>query len=147
MKIVDVNLLLYIINQGSPQHAAVHRWWQEQLAAGVPIGFAWTVILGFVRISTNRRAFSGALSPKDALDFVQEWLALPGARIVQETDEHWRIVRELLETIGTAGNLTTDAHLAALAIAHRATLASCDADFLRFRQVRWENPLAAAQPN
>ncbi len=48
----------------------------------------------------------------------------------------------LLEATGTAGNLTTDAHLAALAISHGATLASCDAGFGRFRHLRWEDPAA-----
>jgi hypothetical protein len=43
---------------------------------------------------------------------------------------------------GASGNLTTDAHLAALAIEHGAELCSTDADFARFRRVQWLNPLA-----
>ena len=43
---------------------------------------------------------------------------------------------------GDDGNLTTDAHLAALAISHGAVLASCDADFARFSRLRWHNPTA-----
>lgn len=147
MKIIDVNILLYVLNQAAREHPAVLGWWQDQIKNSEPLGFAWTVILGFVRISTNPRAFPQPLAPAEALGFMQEWLALPGARIVQETADHWRTVSELLETAGTAGNLTNDAHLAALAITHRATVASCDADFLRFRQVRWENPLSGAKSN
>jgi predicted nucleic acid-binding protein len=51
------------------------------------------------------------------------------------------ILRRLLEPIGTAGNLTTDAHLAALAIEHGAELCSRDADFSRFEGLRWIDPL------
>jgi hypothetical protein len=38
----------------------------------------------------------------------------------------------------------SDAHLAALAIAHAATLATCDRDFARFSGLRWLSPLDAA---
>jgi predicted nucleic acid-binding protein len=40
------------------------------------------------------------------------------------------------------GNLVSDAHLAALAVEHGATLHSTDRDFSRFDGLRWENPLA-----
>jgi len=40
-----------------------------------------------------------------------------------------------------AGNLTTDAHMAVLALTHDAVLVSCDTDFARFKGLRWENPM------
>jgi hypothetical protein len=43
--------------------------------------------------------------------------------------------------VGTGGNLTTDAHLAALALEHGAELCSCDGDCARFPGLRWINPL------
>ncbi len=43
---------------------------------------------------------------------------------------------------GPAGNLTTDAHLAAIAIEHQAQICSNDSDFSRFPGLRWHNPLA-----
>jgi uncharacterized protein len=51
------------------------------------------------------------------------------------------VLRGLVEPLGTAGNITTDAHLAALAIEHSAQLCSADTDFGRFRGLRWTNPL------
>lgn len=57
-------------------------------------------------------------------------------------NRHWSILRALLHEAGTAGNLTSDAQLAALAIEHEAELHSADADFQRFRGVRYVNPLA-----
>ena len=47
----------------------------------------------------------------------------------------------MLARVGTAGNLTTDAHLAPLALEAGADVCSTDADFARFHGVRWVNPL------
>ena len=62
-------------------------------------------------------------------------------KLVLEKDHHWSVLRALLGTSGAAGNLATDAHLAAFALTHDAVLVSCDADFGRFDGLRWENPL------
>jgi toxin-antitoxin system PIN domain toxin len=86
--------------------------------------------------------FANPLTTSQALDRVEAWLDLWNVSILRETDEHWRILKELLDDSGTAGNLAIDAHLAALAISHAATLVSCDADFGRFAGLRWENPAA-----
>jgi len=51
-------------------------------------------------------------------------------------------LRELLEPLGTAGNLVPDAHLAVLALEHGATLHSSDHDFARLASLRWIDPLA-----
>lgn len=141
MKIIDTNVLLYVVNPRAVQHAAVAQWWSAATNGDEPIGLAWVTLLGFVRMATNPRAFSRPLTVGQALDQVSEWIGLSTARIVHESPDHWKLLAQLLATVGTAGNLTTDAHLAALAISHGATLVSCDSDFLRFRQVRFENPL------
>lgn len=140
MKLVDVNILLYAINRNTSLHAAVRSWWEASLSGEEPVGLAWIVLLGFLRLATNARVFPEPLPPEQAMEHVAAWVAHPTTRIVAETDDHWRILKQLLEETGTAGNLTTDAHLAALAISYGATLVSCDADFARFRQLRWENP-------
>jgi len=49
-------------------------------------------------------------------------------------------VRGLLERAGTAGNLVGDAHLAALALEHGATVVSFDRDFARFEGVTLRRP-------
>ena len=98
-------------------------------------------LLGFVRIATHPRIFPEPLDVEDALGRVDAWLANPVTRLVEETEAHWRTLRPLLEHAGTAGNLTSDAHLAALAITHGATVVSADTDFSSIRGLRWENPL------
>ena len=140
MKLVDLNVLLYAVNRDAPRHEAIRSWWEKALVDDDPVALPWVVILGFLRLATNSRVFADPLSPNQAIEHVEAWLAHPNVRLVAEIEEHWRILKELLTEAGTAGNLTTDAHLAALAISHGATLASCDADFGRFRSLRWENP-------
>ncbi len=142
MKLVDLNVLIYAVNRDSPLQEPVRSWWERVLSADEPVGLAWIVLLGFLRLATNARVFARPLTASQAIDQVEEWLVHPNVRLVRETDGHWRILKELLDQAGTAGNLTTDAHLAALAISHGATLASCDAGFGRFRHLRWENPAA-----
>ena len=142
MKLVDLNVLLYAVNRNATRHEAVRAWWEAALSDDEPIGLPWIVLLGFLRLATNAQVFFQPLTPRQAMDRVEAWVTHPKTRLVEETKEHWRILRELLEETGTAGNLTTDAHLAALAISHGAILVSCDADFGRFRHLRWENPVS-----
>jgi hypothetical protein len=81
------------------------------------------------------------MEPVEAFDVVVGWLAQPCALVLHPTDRHLTILRSLVEPLGTAGNLTTDAHLAALAIEHGGEVCSGDTDFSRFRGLRWANPL------
>ena len=141
MKLTDVNVLLYAVDTSAPKHAAARRWLEERLSGTETFAFAWVVLLAFLRLSTSPRVFETPLGPAEALDIVDAWLAHPSATVVHPTERHAAILRELLAPLGTAGNLTTDAHLAALAIEHGADLCSSDADFSRFSGVRWIDPL------
>ncbi len=141
MKVVDLNLLLYAINRDSAHHARAHAWLERALTEDDPVALPWVVVLGFLRLATSSRVFTNPLSPEQALEVVDGWLALPAVMPASPGDEHWRTLRSLLTESGTAGNLTTDAHLAALAIEHGAELCSTDGDFARFRGLRWVNPL------
>ncbi len=141
MKLVDVNILLYAVNADSPFHATIRPWLENALEDDERIGLAWMTLVGFLRVSTHFRAFPRPLTVEAAMANVDEWLSHPNVRLVNESNEHWRVLQELLRQTGTAGNLATDAHLAALAISHGAELVSCDADFARFPKLRWRNPL------
>ena len=141
MKLADVNLLLYAVDESSPRHPAARRWLEAALSGPETFALSWTVLLAFLRLSTNPRVFDSPLEPDEALDLVDAWLAQPAVTIVHPTDRHASLLRELLVPLGAAGNLTADAHLAALAIEHGAELCSADADFSRFPRLRWLNPL------
>lgn len=142
MKIVDVNILLYAINKDDPLHPKINKWWRQSLSSSESIGLSWLVIVGFVRLATLSKVFANPLSPEQATQQVNQWLNHANVRLVKESNNHWRILQQLLIETGKAGNLTSDAHLAALAISGGSTLISCDNDFSRFPQLRWENPTA-----
>jgi hypothetical protein len=142
VKIVDANLLLYSVDERSPRHEAARRWLTRELSGDDTVAFAWGALLAFLRLSTNPRVFEHPLSLERAFDVIDAWLQQPCVVIVHPSARHSAIVRQLLSPLGTAGNLVSDAHLAAIAIEHGAELNSCDTDFARFAGLRWVDPLA-----
>lgn len=141
MILVDVNLLLYAVNQDLPQHAGSRAWLEDVLSGNEGVGFPWVVILAFLRLTTNARIFERPLSVDQAVAYVEEWLAQPVVTMVTPGKSHWTVLRNLLLDSGTGGNLTTDAHIAALAIEYGCAVCSTDNDFKRFTGVRHINPL------
>jgi toxin-antitoxin system PIN domain toxin len=141
MILPDVNTLLYAVNRASAQHALARealRQGQDQRG----IAFAWTALLAFLRLTTHRGIFPKPLSVEEALAVVGRWLGHPHSRVVHPGERHIEILGGLLKSAGAGGNLTTDAHLAALAIEHGATIVSFDRDFARFQGLRWTLPAA-----
>jgi hypothetical protein len=139
----DVNLLIHAYNRDSPAHTGAREWWESRMNDPAPVGLAWAAILGFIRISTHRTILDNPLPVATACDHARSWLAQPQVTVLQPGDRHAEILFDLLGEIGTAANLTTDAHLAALAIEYQAVLQTTDADFARFSGLRWRNPLTS----
>jgi uncharacterized protein len=140
MILPDVNVLVHAHNVDSAVHERARRWWDACLSGTEGVGLAWAAILGFVRITTSRRVVARPLSVRDVMERIESWRALPHVHIAQPSDAHFERLRAELERLGTAGNLTTDAHLAVLAIERGYVLYSTDTDFARFRGLRWVNP-------
>ena len=126
---------LYSINESLPQHAGAKRWMEAALRGNDAVGFAWVVLLAFVRLSTLPALFPNPLETSFALDLVDDWLAAGPAVVVHPTARHAAVLRGLLGESGTAGNLVTDAHLAALSVEHSARVCTYDRDFNHFRGV------------
>jgi toxin-antitoxin system PIN domain toxin len=141
MILVDANLLIYAVNSDLPHHARARRWLEKQLSDAASVGLPWVVVLAFLRICTSARVFERPLSLDQATSIMDDWLSLPGVRLIAPGHNHWPVLRELLAATGTAGNLTTDAHIAALAIEHGAIVYAADNGFKRFSGVRHINPL------
>ena len=141
MILVDANLLIYAIDRDSPNHAKARRWLEDVLSGTTPLGLAWIVVLAFLRLTTRPGILKRPLALERALEFVDEWLAQPYVQALAPGERHWAVLRNLLKVTGTAGNLTSDAHLAALAIEHGCTVCSSDSDFKRFPGVEHVDPL------
>jgi toxin-antitoxin system PIN domain toxin len=139
--LVDANILLYAEDSLSLRHAEARAWWDEQLSGSSPVCLCWTVISAFIRIGTNARVFARPLSLDEAVNRVQSWIDQPCTRLVVPTQSHWALFREMLAQGQALGNLVTDAHLAALAVANGCELCSTDSDFSRFPKLKWRNPL------
>ena len=141
MIIVDANLLIYAIDADSPHHKASRRWLEKTWSGTTWVALPYIVVLAFLRLTTRPGIMRDPLRPEDALDFVDSWLNQPYLTLLTPGPNHWPILRNLLQLSGTAGNLTSDAHIAALALEHGATVYSADNDFKRFAGVRHVNPL------
>jgi toxin-antitoxin system PIN domain toxin len=141
MIIPDINILIHAYDTGFLHHEVAKRWWEDTARTAKPVGLPWWTILGFIRIITNRSILENPRTVDSALSIARLWLRQPGVRIVTPGQRHAEILFELLGALGIAGDLTPDAHLAALAIEYQAEIASTDNDFGRFPGVRWFNPL------
>ena len=141
--LVDANVLLYARDASSPFHRRAHGWLSEHLNGPVRVGLPWSSLVAFVRISTHSRAFEHPLTPAEAWDQIEDWLAAPAAWVPEATHAHGQVLGALIRRYELRGNLMSDAHLAALAIEHGLTMCSADTDFARFSEVRWVDPTAS----
>jgi toxin-antitoxin system PIN domain toxin len=137
--LVDANVLIYAVNEDSPQHDEARSWLEGVLDSNETVGLAWIVILAFIRLITNDRIFPSPMTTDSAFDMVDAWLNHPNVVIPSPDVVHATALRDLLARTGSAANLVNDAHLAVLALAHGATVASYDGDFNRFG-VAWTTP-------
>lgn len=141
MIVPDVNVLVHAMDSGSAQHDKAWAWWYSALHGDEHIGFAWPVLMGYVRITTHPRIMVDPQSVADALRDVRAWTGSPIARMIGPGPEHVHVIERLVASAGAWGNLIPDAHLAAIAVENGGTIYSQDADFARFDGVRWINPL------
>lgn len=140
MRVVDANVLLYAVNEDARHHRSALEWLDRALAGEDTVGFGWIVMLAFARLSTRTDIFRAPLTSDEALVQLDDWISAPGGRVLQPGERHLGILAPLIEASGTAGNLVNDAHLAALALEHRASIVSYDNDFSRFAGIRWHTP-------
>ena len=144
MTLVDANVLLYAYDSESPYQEAAKRWLEAELSSGRSVRFALVTLLAFVRIASDRRIFSRPLTPAEACSRIEAWLALPNARVLQPGPRTWTLLSELCVSGQAKGAMVMDAHLAALALEHGASIVTTDRDFTRFPDVDLVNPLDAS---
>ena len=143
MILIDANLLVYAHVRSFPQHEQARRWLDVEINERTRVGLPWHSLLAFLRIVTNPRIFERPEGIADAWAQVKAWLDCETVWIPDPTERHCDILGHLLSGSAIQANLVPDAHLAALAIEHGLILCSTDGDFGRFRDLRWQNPLAS----
>lgn len=141
MKLLDANLLIYAVNSDAPHHERSREWLESALSGTEPVGLTWGVLLAFLRVTTRRGILEHPLTVEDAIAYIDSWLQQPPVELVVPGPNHWAILRALMTASGTAGNLTSDAHLAAHALEGGWTLVSTDNDFRRFSGLTMLNPV------
>lgn len=140
--LVDVNLLIYAADTRSRFHPVAREWLLGELNASRRVGLPWQSLASFLRLATHPRAAAHPLSPAEAWEKISIWLGSPVAWIPEPGSGYAAILGDLLVRYEVTGNLVPDAQLAALALEHGLTIYSADADFARFTEVSWVNPLA-----
>jgi toxin-antitoxin system PIN domain toxin len=140
--LVDANILLYAVDEASPQHEQARRWLEDSLNGVRRVGLPWTSLTAFVRIATHPRALRAPLGAAAAWAYVEDWLDAPAAWVPQPGRGHRDILSRLVRDLDLRGNLVPDAVLAALCVEHGLSIVSADSDFARFRELTWINPVA-----
>ena len=141
MIIPDINLLVYAYNAEAPGHERARIWWETSLSEPRPVGLPWAVMLGYMRLMTSRTVRIEPFTPSEAIGDIRSWLERPQVVVLNPGPRHLDLIQQLMDTAGASGQLTTDVHLAALAIEHQAEVFSNDSDFSRFPGLRWTDPL------
>ena len=136
----DVNLLPYATFTNFPQHERAKQWWNGALSSPKPVGIGHVIILGFVRLSTSAKVFSTPLTVEQAIEVVDGWLSQPNVQMIAPSESHWENLKAMLRSSHAGSNLTTDAHIAALAADYGLVIHSNDADFSRFPNIKCVNP-------
>ncbi len=139
---VDVNVLLYASDHGSPFHDAAAAFLRERAEDPDIFCLTWPVIMGYLRLATHPRLFERPLAPRAAVDNIAALLDLPRCRLVSEPEHFLEVYRDVAVEVAARGNLVPDAHVAALARAHGIrTMYSHDRDFRKFPFLRVVDPV------
>jgi toxin-antitoxin system PIN domain toxin len=141
MIVPDANLLLYAYDSASRFHEPAAAWWRSCLSGDELVGLCDVVLFAFLRVGTSRRAFASPLSVEEATRHIRGWLDRSVTEFLHSQESDLLQALSWLDAVGSGGNLTTDAQIAAIAHRHRATVHTADTDFDRFPGIRWRNPL------
>lgn len=142
MILLDANILIYAFSATSPFHVTAAKWLEDAMAEGQQIRLSWSVIGAFLRIVTNPGAYGQVAGIQEACQTIDELLSYSNVALLEPTESHWRIFKKILVDSQITKNLVTDAHLAALAMEHGASICTNDKDFTRFAGLRTVNPIS-----
>jgi toxin-antitoxin system PIN domain toxin len=137
----DVNVLVNAHRSGQEHHRIARELLEEVVNARAPYALSELVLVAFVRVATNPRAFAVPTPLEDALRFTSALRQRSNARVVRPGARHWPIFAELCRRTQARAALIGDAQHAAVAIEHGCEWISFDRDFAKFPGLRWRHPL------
>ncbi len=141
MILPDVNVLVYAFREEAVNHDRYKRWLEGVLATE-EVAVVDHCLVGFVRVVTNPRIFSDPAPTALALEFVERLRRSGRARPTSATSATWALMNDWAgQDSAVRGNLVPDSYLAALAVAHGASIATNDRGFARFPGVDLIDPL------
>lgn len=140
---VDANVLLYADNEADPLHEPA-RELLRRLSAGPDLVFLfWPVLMAYLRIATQPRAFPRPLPVAEAMANVARLTGASGVRSPGEAPGFWAVYETIAGAVAPRGNLVPDAHIAALMHQHGVgTIYTRDRDFRKFDGIRAIDPFA-----
>lgn len=144
---VDTNLLVYAHRKDSPWHAAASALLRGLAEGHAAWGIPWPCLHEFLAVATHSRIYSPPSSVDQATRQVDAWFESPSANLLQETAEHWTLLRPLLQRGRITGPRIHDARIAAVCMSHGVReLWTADRDFSAFPDLRTRNPLVSSDP-
>ena len=135
----DLNVWLALAWPGHPHHGRAAAYW-EQMASSQVL-FCTVTVLGLLRLLSQSKVMGRAcLTLPAASDVLRGFTSQPGVAVVDGGVAAMDVLHSLLERQDLASKDITDAHLAALAIAHGWRLVTFDRGFGRFDGLVWLEP-------
>jgi uncharacterized protein len=141
--VVDLNVLIYAHNATAPEHDRMSEWAESAFSGKEKIGIDWAVVHGFLRLTTRGPVLATPFTIDEAVKIVNSWFDSPAVEPVVRGPRYWPIFQQLLVSGNIRGAMVSDAHIAAVALEHDATLYTTDRDFRLFPGLRIINPLGA----
>jgi toxin-antitoxin system PIN domain toxin len=143
LRAIDTNVLVYAEIISSAHHRRALGLLTELAGDPRPWAIPWPCIYEFLRVVTHPRVFHPPVPMERALSDLGQILASPSLRLLSETPRHAEIMRRVVDGGNVAGNLTHDAHIAALCLEHGVSeLLTGDRDFRRFPGLSVVDPFA-----
>lgn len=137
---LDANVLVYAYDAESPRHTATRAWLEDTLNGEGSVGLPVTTAVAFLRIVTNASIMRMPMSSAEAIGVVRRIATRRNVRVLAPTARHWEVLASLADAGRAKGSLFAQAHVAALAIEHGATVATTDRGFARFPGVKTVDP-------
>lgn len=138
MIIPDVNIIVGALRLDDPRHSLLADWLAAAVRDPEPVGLPLFVLAGAVRVVTHPKVFRDPTPLACVISDLERLVAEPGVVVLGEA--RFATLARLCRQADARGNLVPDAHLAALAIDHGATLVTLDRDFARFPGLVWRGP-------